>query len=645
MLPTAPDAPARNVSGDARNLAELLRLRAEQSGPHPALYAKVEGAWRATSWADFYDLSLREARALVDLGVEPGDRVAILGPTRIPWCVHDMACQLAGAVSFGVYPMQTPEQIRYLLTHSEAKAILVDGEGELQSVLEAAREAPALTAIIPWSAALYQVARGRDPRIVDPACLSGQPLDAAEVRARGEARRLDDVAVLVYTSGTTGPPKAAMISHGNILTLLRAYAPLAEVRSSDIALSFLPMAHVAERILSFYSRIDLGLCSAYASSMAAVLDELREVQPTIFGSVPRLFEKAHARVWSELERRPPAVQRLFRWAIDVGRRALPHRLAGAPLPLALALQHRVADRLVFRKIRAAFGGRVQRLLVGAAPTDRAILEFFWAVGIPLYEVFGMTEATVITHANFPGATRLGTVGRPLPGIEQRLADDGELLLRGPWVFLGYFKDPAATAAALEGGWLHTGDIAAIDEGGYLTIKDRKKHLIITAGGKNLAPANIEGALKSEDPLISHVHAHGDRRPYVTAIIAPSPLETLDFGLQRGVLDKAEVDARAHELIANPSARTPELAAAMARVVVHPDFQRRIRGAVGRGNKHLAHVEQVRRFLVLDRDFSQEQGELTPTLKVKRGELEKKYAAELARLYDDPAFGLEPAADV
>ena len=641
MLPTAPDTPVRPVSPDAANLADLLRRRCERSGPHPALYAKVDGAWRPTTWADFYDLSARAARYLVDLGVQPGDRVAILGPTKVPWCVYDMAAHLAGAVPFGVYPMQTPDQIRYLLTHSDAKVILVDGPAELESVLAAAQGAPALAAVVPWTPALYQAARARDPRIADPAGLAGPPLDPAEIRARGEARAPDDVALLVYTSGTTGPPKAAMISHGNVLALLRAYGPHADFRESDLALSFLPMAHVAERILSFYGRIDIGVAGAYATSIAAVLDELREVRPTLFGAVPRLFEKAHARIVAELDKKPALVRRLFRWAESVARRALPYRLAGRPLPGALALQHRLADRLVLARIRAAFGGRVQRLIVGAAPIDRAILEFFWAVGLPIYEAFGMTEATVVTHINLPGAVRLGTVGRPLPGMEQRLADDGELLLRGPWVFLGYFKDPAATAAAVVDGWLHTGDIAAIDPDGYLTITDRKKHLIITAGGKNLAPAAIEGAIKAQDPLISHVHAHGDRRPYVTALLAPSPLETLDFGLARGILDRGEVDALTRELIANPAARSDALAAAMARVVVHPELRRRLQTAVARGNAHLAHVEQVRRFLVLSRDLSQEEGELTPTLKVKRGELEKKHAADLARLYQDPGFGLAP----
>ncbi|MCA9635365.1 MAG: AMP-binding protein, partial [Myxococcales bacterium] len=350
---------------------------------------------------------------------------------------------------------------------------------------------------------------------------------------------------------------------------------------------------------------------------------------------------AHARIFAEIERKPPAVQKIFRWAIAVGRARVRRRLAGqAPAPL-LELQARLADRLVYRKIKAAFGGRIREMLTGAAPTNIEILEFFWGVGLPIYECYGMTEATVVTHINHPGATRLGSVGRPLAGLSCRIAEDGEILMRSEWVFHGYLKDPEASAATVVDGWLHSGDIGEIDGDGYLYIKDRKKHLIITAGGKNLAPANIEGAIKAQDPLISHVHAHGDRRPYVAAVVAPSPLETLDYGRDRGLLSADEVAERTRELMHNPSARSPALAAAMARVVVDPELRRRIQAAVGRGNRELAHVEQVRRFVILDRDFSQEEGEMTPTMKVKRAELERKLERTFDRIYDEPGFALEP----
>jgi long-chain acyl-CoA synthetase len=361
-----------------------------------------------------------------------------------------------------------------------------------------------------------------------------------DVERRLAAIAPDDTAILVYTSGTTGPPKGARIGQSNITTLLRSTSGLTQHYQSDLSLNFLPMAHAAERIFGFFSRIDNGIPTAYARSMATVLDDLLTVQPTMFGSVPRLFEKAYAKIQGELQKKPPAVRKLFAWALSVGRRCTELQLANAPVPAALRLQREIADRLVFKKVRAAFGGRVRQFITGAAPIALPILEFFWAVGLPIYEVYGMTEATVVTHANRPGATRLGTVGRVIEPLEAKVADDGEILLRGPWVFQGYLKSPEATAEALANGWLHTGDIGTVDAEGYLRITDRKKHLIITAGGKNLAPANIENAIKCEDPLVSQVYAHGDRRAYVVALVAPSPLETLAWGEERGLVTKDEV---------------------------------------------------------------------------------------------------------
>jgi len=643
MLISAPPGPVRRVARESGTLAELFRCRCERSGPFPSLYEKeqVDGEWRGITWSDFYDRAVRAAGGLVELGLEVGDRIAILGPTRIAWSVYDMAAQLAGLVSFGIYAKQTASQVRFLLRHSEAKAVFVDGEEELEMLLEAASQTPSLVAIVPWSDTLYRQHRDRDPRIVDPRRFTGERLSMDQVQARGEARKTDDTAILIYTSGTTGPPKAAMISHGNIIGLLRAWEPICSFRRDDISLSFLPMAHAAERVLAFYGRIDTGIATAYATTISTVLGELAEVQPTLFGSVPRLYEKAHSRIYSELSRKPAVVQRLFRWAVSVGKARVRRQLAGEPPSAALELQAKAADRLVFRRIRAAFGGRVREMITGAAPIDREILEFFWAVGLPIYESYGLTEATIVTHINRPGATRLTSVGKALPDVECRIAADGEILLRAPMVFSGYFRDPEATAATLIDGWLHTGDIGELDRDGYLTIKDRKKHLIITSGGKNLAPANIQDAIKRQDPLISRVHAHGDRRPFVTAIIAPSPIETLDFGRDRGVLSEETVEALVAELLADPTARSTSLAEAMAKVVELPELRRRIQEAVGRGNRELANVERVRRFVILGRDLSQEEGELTPTLKVKRAALERSYAGLFARVYDEPGFALEP----
>lgn len=633
MLPTGPHVPVRRITPEATSLGDLFRRRAKRSATSPAMYEHRGGSWRAVTWGEFYARAKRAAKQLRAHGVGRGDKIAILGPTQPSWAVFDMAAQLLGAVSFGIYPKQTPTQIRYLLEHSEAKVVLVSGKDELASVLEAAAGVATLGTIAPWEKELVEGARAKDPRVahVDPE--AGEGLDEDEVDESLSQVPKEATAIFVYTSGTTGPPKGAMISHENILTLLHAQHGVTEIWEDDLSLNFLPMAHSAERIFGFFGRIDAGIATAYARSMGTVLEDLADVKPTLFGAVPRIFEKAYGKMQAELAKKPAAVQKLFAWAVSVGKRAAQLELRNQPVPLPLRVQRKLAARLVYRKIQGAFGGRVRYFVTGAAPIAMEILEMFWAVGLPIYEVYGMTEATVCTHVNRPGETRLGTVGRPLPGLESKLAEDGEILIRAPWVFQGYFKAEEATKDALQNGWLHTGDVGTVDRDGFYKITDRKKHLIITAGGKNLAPANIENALKAQDPLISQVYAHGDKRPYVVAILAPSPLETLDFGKDRGLVDEATVKALTKELLENPAGRSDALNRAMAKVAAHPDFVARMEAAVARGNRDLAQVEQVRRFAVLDRDFSQEAGELTPTMKLKRKAMAENHAALLDAVYD------------
>lgn len=641
MLDLGPGLPVTPTAPKARTLGDMFWLRAARSATRPALYFNEAGQWRTLSWAELYDRAARVAKGVRDLGVEPGERVAILGPTQPAWAIYDLGAQLAGAVSFGIYPKQSAEQVRYLLEHSEARIIFVADPEELEVVLAAAAETPKLKAIVPWTEELFRASAARDARITSPKRFETEKLPERVIRETQESRDPDETAIFIYTSGTTGPPKGAMISHRNILTLLTAAADATPFLGNDVSMHFLPMAHSAERILGFYGRVSGGIPGAYAQSTATVLDDLQAVRPTLFGSVPRIFEKAYAKIHSELEKKPPAVQKLFAWADSVGRRRVRYLVQGKSVPAPLAAQYALADRIVFRKIRQAFGGRVRLMITGAAPTAPEILEFFWGAGLPIYEAYGMTESTVITHINREGAVRLGSVGRVIPPAVCRIAEDGEILVKSPWVFRGYYKNEEATAETVKDGWLHTGDVGHIDADGYLKITDRKKHLIITAGGKNLAPANIEKAIKSEDSLISQVHAHGDRRNYVSALIAPSPIETLEWGVERGLVAREEVAERQRELMENPAGRSEALNRAMASVVEHADFKERIRQAVKRGNAHLARVEQVRRFVILDRDFSQEAGELTPTLKLKRKAVEQKYAELFDRVYGEDGFAMEP----
>ncbi|MFK7991503.1 MAG: long-chain fatty acid--CoA ligase [Sandaracinaceae bacterium] len=634
MFDLGPPVQVRPTSSAARTVGEMFWLRAARSASSPAIHYKDGGAWKTLSWSDLYDQAARVAGGLRRLGVRPGERVAILGPTQPSWARFDLGAQLAGCVSLGIYPKQSKEQVHYLLEHSEARVVFVSGKQELETV-RAARDGLNVH-VVPWEDALAA------PDLESPGTFEGQPLAEADIRAGFERPGAsEETAIFIYTSGTTGPPKGAMIRHRNILSLLTAAQEASPYSLSDLSLHFLPMAHAAERVLGFYGRVNAGIPGAYAESTGTVLRDLSEVRPTLFGSVPRIFEKAYAKIHSELEKKPPAVRKLFAWADGIGRQRAKYLMRGRAVPAGLAVQYAVAERLVFKKIRDAFGGRVRFMIAGAAPTAPEILEFFWSVGLPIYEVYGMTESTVVTHVNRPGAVRIGTVGQVISPSECRIAEDGEILVRGPWVFEGYYKNPDATASTVVDGWLHTGDIGSIDKAGFLRITDRKKHLIITAGGKNLAPANIERAIKGEDPLISQVHAHGDRRPYISAILTPSPLETLEWGLDRGLTTRGAINRFTEELMANPAGRSPELNAVTQTIVREPEYQARITDAVRRGNVHLARVEQVRRFILLERDFSLDEDELTPTLKLKRRVIEEKHASVIERIYTDEAFALQP----
>ena len=639
MLLTGPHLPATYLAAESTTVGDMFRRRAERSPAKPAIYEKRLGRWEPITWGELYDRARRIAAGLTALGLERGDRVAILGPTQLPWALYDMGSQLAGMVSFGIYPKQAVDQVRYLMSHSEARVVFVATVDELETVVSACEELEHVRAIVPWDHTDYLAWRGRDPRITSPKELDCEPLDNGIIASTQAAISSDDTAILVYTSGTTGPPKGAMITHGNILSLLSSQSNVVEFFEDDCVFSFLPMAHAAERVLAFFGRISSGATTAYATSVSSVLEELKEVRPTLFGSVPRIYEKAYAKIHSEVEKKPPLVQKIFAFAAAAAREAAPYHVADEPKPWKLALRWALADKLVLSKVRAAFGGRVRWSITGAAPIAVDILEFFWGAGIPIYEVYGMTEATVVTHTNRPGIVKLGTVGKIIDCLEQRIADDGEILIRGPFVFKGYYKDEAATAETIIDGWLHTGDIGRIDRDGFLRITDRKKHLIITAGGKNLSPANIENAIKNQDPLISQVHAHGDARPFVCALVAPSPIETLEFGLERGLVSGEELRRHTDELMANPASRSEELERAMRKVVSHADFEERVRAAVAAGNEELAQVEKVKRFAILDRDFSQEHGELTPTLKLKRKTVETKFSELFDRLYADEDFGL------
>jgi len=636
---TSTGTPAEYIARRANTVGEMFLKRVERDGEAPAFFFKQEGQWQPVSWNDFARQAAAIASYLMGLGLEVSDKICMVGSTGPAWCYCDIGGQLAGAITLGAYPTLTPKQLAYILDHADTKVAFVEGVEEINKILARRQELTKLEKVVVWNTAGAESLMKAHDWLVPFERVLQTPVDRAAVEARAAEVDPSGTAIIVYTSGTTGPPKGAMISHANIMTIMRDQDEALKVYEEDVSLSFLPMAHVAERVLAFYGRINTGMATYFASSIAMVLEEVVEVRPTVFGSVPRIFEKAYAKIMSTVDQAPPTRQRIFRWAEAVGREAVQLWQAGKPIPFGLKLKFGIADKLVFSKLRAVFGGRVRYFVTGAAPIAPEILEFFWAAGFPIFEVYGMTESTVITHTNAPGHVKLGSVGRPLGVVEDRIASDGEILIRSNLVFQGYYKNPEATAETIVDGWLHTGDIGTKDDDGFVYILDRKKHIIITAGGKNLTPSNIENELKASDPLISQAHAHGDKRKYLVALVTIGASEAVDWARQQGLVDGPTADKHIKDLTGNPLARTPALEALIRDVAQDPEVQKRVVSSVRRANEGLARVESIKKIHILEREFSVEEDELTPTLKMKRKNIEKKFSETFDRLYEDDAFGL------
>ena len=631
--------PAEYIARRAETVGEMFLKRVERDGDRPAFYFKDEDQWQPVSWNAFSEQAGAVASYLLGLGLQIQDKVCVVGSTGPAWCYCDVGGLLAGAVTLGAYPTLTPKQLAYILDHADTKVAFVEGLEEVNKILARRDELTQLEQVIVWDTRGVESLMEAHRWLVPFESVLQTPVDRPAIEARVAAVDPNSTAIIVYTSGTTGPPKGAMISHDNIMTVMRDQDEAFSIDEGDVGLSFLPMAHVAERVLAFYGRINTGMGTYFASSIAKVLEEVAEVKPTIFGSVPRIFEKAYAKIMSTVEQASPTRQRIFRWAERVGREAVQHWQAGEPIPFGLKLKYGLADRLVFSKLRAVFGGRVRYFITGAAPIAREILEFFWAAGFPVFEMYGMTESTVITHANVPGHVKLGSVGRPLSIVEDRIADDGEILIRSKVVFQGYYKNPEATAETIIDGWLHTGDIGKKDEDGCVHILDRKKHIIITAGGKNITPANIENEIKASDPMISQAHAHGDKRKYLVALVTVGAAEAVEWARQRRSIDDATADQHIKTLTENPLGRSAELQALLEEVTRDPEVEERIVASVKRANEGLSRVEAIKKIHILGREFSVEEDELTPTLKLKRKNIEGKFTETFDRLYDDEVFGL------
>jgi long-chain acyl-CoA synthetase len=575
---TAPDydlSVATTIATGTRTIARLWQEAVARDPDGTAYLVEENGDWHSLTWAEAGRIVDELAHGLLALGVRKGDAFGILASTRVEWTLFDFALALVGGVTAPIYMNSSPRDAAYVLEHSEAVGVLCEDDEQRTKV-----DAVGLDHVLTFANFDELRARGREHAQTDP--------DAVERAAAriGE----DDLYTYIYTSGTTGPPKACMIRHRNYHAMASKVHGVDDFTvAGDVMLLFLPLAHNFGRCMAL-GGAHMGYTVAFCPDPYAVADALPAVRPTVFPSVPRVFEKVHAGVTQKFAAESGIKRTLIEWALGVGRRASELRQADRELPRGLALQHSLADRLVYSKVKDRLGGRLRIGISGGAPLAKEIIEFFHALDILILEGYGLTECTTAATVNRPSRYRFGTVGPALPGVELRIADDGEVLIKTDTIFAGYYKDEQATQEVLPGdGWLRSGDVGHLDEDGFLTITDRKKDILVTAGGKNVAPQNLESALKTH-PLVSQALVVGDRRPYVAALIT--------------VAEGTTPDEARHE----------------------------IERLVEDVNRDLSRYEQIKRYAILPRDFSAEEGEVTPTLKLRRRVCQEHFVAEIEALY-------------
>ena len=584
-------------------VADLFPLAASRHDARDAVLYKEAGAseWVSKTFAEVGEIVERLSLGLMALGVEKGDKVSILANTRPEWSYYDFAALSAGATVVPIYQTNSPDECQYVLENSDAKAVIVEDSEQLEKILQIRDACPKLEHVISMTGSSEEAIS------TDELIERGSGIDSAEWEARWRSVTPDDICTFIYTSGTTGPPKGCVISHGNYRAMIDMAISQSVLEAGRVTYLYLPLAHSFALLIELLSFEVGGVLAYWERDPLKILPNLAEVKPHYFPSVPRIFEKIYTAATSKAEKAGGVQKLIFDWAIGVGRRVRDlERQGKSPWP-PLRLQHQLADRLVLSHIRNLFGGRIIEAVTGAAPINPEILRFFDAAGVLVVEGWGMTETSTAATISTAEAFKFGTIGKPFPGCEVKIADDGEILVRGPNVFQGYYKNEEATREALIDGWLHTGDLGEVDPDGFIKITGRKKDIIITAGGKNITPANIEAEVK-QHPLVSQCVLIGDRRPYLTALVTLDPEEAEKFAAEHGLSKDPEALA-SNELV-------------RAALSEH----------VEKINKKFARVEQVKKFEILPRDLSQEDGELTPTLKVKRAVVAKKYEPQIEALY-------------
>ncbi len=581
-------------------VADLLPRAAEMYAEMPAIRFKEGEEWVSRTFRQVEETVRPLALGLAGLGVEKGDKVSILGNTRPEWTYFDLAALSIGAVVVPIYQTNSPEECQYVLENSDAKVVIVEDDEQLEKIRAVRERLPMLEQVI-------RMTGSSDDAISFEDLAARGSGDAAEWEQRWSAVTKSDVCTFIYTSGTTGPPKGCVITHGNYRSMLDMVNETSVIEEEDITYLYLPLAHSFALLIQLGS-FDLGATLAYwERDPLKILPNLAELRPTYFPSVPRIFEKIYTAATSGMEKEGGLKKAIFDWAIRVGGKMRDAERAGREPGFLLRRQYEFADKRVLSKIRGLFGGRLRLAVSGAAPISPDILRFFDSAGVLVLEGWGMTETSTAATISSPEDFKIGTIGKPFPGCEIKIAGDGEILVKGPNVFQGYYKNEAATRETIVDGWLHTGDIGSIDDDGFIRITGRKKDIIITAGGKNITPANLENEIK-QHPLVSQCVVVGDRQPYLVALVTLDPEEAVAFAKEHGLPEDPE------QLSSNSGIR------------------KAIEGHVDAINEKFARVEQIKKIAILPRDLSQEGGELTPTLKVKRAVVAQKHAPEIEKLY-------------
>ncbi len=595
-----------------QSLVHMFLERAKQDPARAALQFKKDGCYSAITYENFAARVRHFALGLNRLGVAKGDRVCLLSENRPEWAIADLGILSLGAVNVPIYPTSSDTESEYILKHCEATVLILSSADQCRKILGIKNNCAGLKHLIVMDTL---PGHGADIMEFDDILAGGEEEDRKEPAAYErlcEKVHLGDLATLIYTSGTTGQPKGAMLTHMNFLSNALSCATVIPAQPGDSCLSYLPLSHVFERMAGYYFMIYQGVTIAYAESIDTVPQNLIEIKPTVMTSVPRLYEKMYARIFEQVHS-SPVKTRIFEWSIKAGKDSSPFRMAGSPLPFMLGLKYGLAQRLVFKKIKEKLGGRLRFFISGGAPLSKEIAEFFYAADILILEGYGLTETSPVISVNRPDSFKFGTVGPLLPGVEVKIADDGEILVKGPNIMQGYYKDAEKTSRAIRDRWFATGDIGELDPKGFLKITDRKKDIIITSGGKNIAPQKIENLLVADESILQ-ICVCGEAKNYITALIVPNFTRLESFAREQGI-----------------SAGTRE------ELVRNPKVIEWMRQRIDTRARDLAGYEKIKYFTLLSEEFTQDKGEMTPTLKLKRKAINEKYRALIEAMYEGKTY--------